>query len=244
MVHHLPRFTGRSARGQGLIEFALIVPVLMLMVLLGLDFGRVFFGWVGLANATRIGANFAASHPTAWSSPGNAAHRASYEAQILADAGALNCTLPGAIPAPVFSGTGLGGSAEVTLSCEFTLLTPVVSQILGGTITIRAESIFPVRSGLAGGLPVGSVAPTPSPTPTATPNPSATPAPTPRLCSVPSFIGHRVNYAQPAWGAAGFSTTVVVTRPPNGNYTITSQSPAVGGQPVDCGTTTLTVAGK
>lgn len=245
MRSHIGRLLHRSARGQGLIEFALIVPVLMLVLLLALDFGRVFFGWVGLTNATRIGANYAANHPTAWDTPGNATEQASYEAQILADAGALNCTLPGTIPDPVFAnGTSLADSAEVTLSCTFSLITPLVSQILGGTVTISAESVFPVRAGLAGVAPISTVAPTPSAIPTPTAAPSGSPAPTPRQCDVPSFVGARVNEVQSDWSAAGFTTTVIVIRPPNGNYTVTAQSPAVGGQPVDCATTVLTVAGQ
>lgn len=234
----------RSGRGQGLVEFALIVPVLMLILLLGLDFGRVFFGWVGLTNASRIGASYAAAHPTAWGSPGNATERASYNAQILADAAALNCALPGTLPTPTFAaGTDLGDTAQVTLTCTFTLITPLVSEILGNSITIAAESVFPIRAGLAGTTPVSSSVPTPSPTPTATPDPSATPIPTPAPCEIPSFVGARVNEAQTMWNAAGFTTTVTITRPPNGNYTITNQSPGVGGQMASCTTTFMTVYG-
>ena len=65
-MNRLRKRMRRTSRGQGLVEFALIVPVLMLMLLLALDFGRVFFGWVGLTNASRIGASYAAAHATAW----------------------------------------------------------------------------------------------------------------------------------------------------------------------------------
>lgn len=229
----------RSGRGQGLVEFAIILPFLMLVLLMAADFGRVFFGWVGLANASRIGASYAAAHPDAWDVPGIPAQRDNYEDQILADANALNCTLPGVIPAPVFpSGTDLGDSAQVTLTCQFSLITPLVSQILGGTITISADSIFPIRAGITGGVIVGSLPPTPTPTPT--PDPSATP----RLCDVPGFSGNKVNTAQTMWNAAGFTTTVIINRPPHGNYTITSQLPAVGGGKVDCTTTVMTVFGN
>ena len=177
----------RSGRGQGLVEFALIVPLLMLLLLLGLDFGRVFFGWVGLTNASRIGASYAAAHPTAWGSPGSATERASYNAQILADAAALNCTLPGTLPAPTFAaGTDLGDTARVTLTCTFTLITPIVSELLGNSITIEAESVFPIRAGLAGTTPVSTPVPTPSPSP----SPSPTPDPSAPCCYTnPSWAG-------------------------------------------------------
>jgi len=219
-----------------MVELAIILPVLVLLLLVALDLGRVFFGWVGLANATRIGASYAASHPAAWGAPGSAVERAHYEAQILADANALNCTLP-AIPAPAFpQGTDLGDPASVTLSCQFALLTPFVADILGGTITIRAESVFPIRAGIAGTVPVGTAPPTPAGSPS--PSPSGT------LCEIPSFVGTRVNDAQTTWAAAGFTTTASISRPPNGNYTITNQGPGVGGQMADCDTTSVTVYGQ
>ena len=242
MVIHLLRrlFRRRSFRGQGLVEFAIILPFLMLVLLMAVDFGRVFFGWVGLANASRIGASYAAAHPDAWGTPGNVADRDAYLDQILADANALNCTLPGSIPDPVFaSGTDLGDSAQVTLTCDFALITPLVSHILGNTITISADSIFPIRAGLAGGVPIGSIPPTASPTP----DPSATPAPSEAPCFAPSFIGDKVGHAsdpnpliQVKWAAKGFTTTVVVTRPPNNDYTIQSVWPLVEGQPGKCDT--------
>lgn len=256
MVIQLRQRLGRLAHGQGLVEFAMILPVLMLMLLLAIDFGRVFFGWVGLANASRIGASYAAAHPDAWGTPGDATQRDSYSDQILADANALNCNLPGILPDPVFpSGTDLGMPAQVTLTCNFSLITPLVSQILGNTITISADSIFPIRAGLAPfSAPTPSPTPTPTPSPTPTPDPSAspgssaTPAPTPVPCFAPSFIGDKVGFAgapnpllQVKWAAEGFTTTLVIVRPPNSNYTIQTQGPLVGGQPGDCDTTVMTV---
>ena len=222
-------------RGQAVVEMAIILPLLMLLLLMGLDLGRVFFGWVGLTNASRIGGSYAAAHPTAWGIPGNAIQRANYEAQIRADANALNCTLPGTIPAPVFpNGTDIGDEASVKLTCEFTLLTPFVSQIIGGSITIGAESIFPVRAGIINGVPVSSTIPSPS----ATASTSASPSPTPSPCEAPGFIGHKVNEAQTMWNAAGFTTRLTIARPPGGgNYTIGSQSPLVGGQKGPCDAT-------
>ena len=50
-------------RGQALVEFALVLPLLALLLVMALDFGRVFFGWVALQNAARIGANYAGHTP-------------------------------------------------------------------------------------------------------------------------------------------------------------------------------------
>lgn len=148
-----------SWRGQSLVEFALVLPVLLLLTLLAIDFGRVYLGWINLQNMARIGANFAANNPTAWSGSGDAGIQADYRAQILNDAKAINCTLPtsgGAtvVPDPAFpSGTSLGGTAEVGLSCAFQVITPVISSILGngGSVTVSATAVFPIKSGIAVG---------------------------------------------------------------------------------------------
>ena len=59
---------------------------------------------------------------------------------------------------------------------------------------------------------------------------------------MPQLLGLRVNTAQPAFTAAGFTGTFTVTRPPNGNYTVTSQS-LIGGQLYVC-TSSVTVFGN
>src|SRR6476659_5639717 len=52
--------------GQSLVEFALVLPVMLLLMLTALDFGRVYLGYINLQNMARIAANFAADNPSAW----------------------------------------------------------------------------------------------------------------------------------------------------------------------------------
>jgi hypothetical protein len=84
--------------------------------------------------------------------------------------------------------------------------------------------------------------PTPSPTPTPTPTPAATPTPTPiSQCTVPNFIGVRLNLAQSIWNNAGFTTSVTTIGP--AGQKITSQSlPA--GYVGSCTTTKITVTAR
>ena len=93
---------------------------------------------------------------------------------------------------------------------------------------------------------------TPTPTPTATatatatPTPTATVNPTPTAtpisqCTVPNFIGARLNRAKSIWSNAGFTTRVTTIGP--GGHKITSQSlPA--GYVSSCTTTTITVTAR
>lgn len=150
-----PDLRGRGRRGQSLVEFALVLPVFLLLALIALDFGRVYLGWVNLQNMARIAANFAANNPDAWLS-GDATTVTAYRHQILADAAAINCALNPGVPAdPTFSdtdgdgsSTGIGDRVTVALTCDFQVLTPVISNILGGTVAVSSSAVFPVKSAL------------------------------------------------------------------------------------------------
>jgi len=47
-------------RGAQLVEFAILVPVLLLLIFGSLDFGRAYFSWIVLTNSAREGARTAA----------------------------------------------------------------------------------------------------------------------------------------------------------------------------------------
>src|SRR5512144_2877143 len=51
--------------GQSLVELALVVPVLLLIVLTAVDFGRVYLGYVNLQQMARVAGAFAAEHAEA-----------------------------------------------------------------------------------------------------------------------------------------------------------------------------------
>jgi hypothetical protein len=54
------RIRGREA-GQALVEFAMIVPLLLLLLFALVDFGRAFYTWLLVTNAAREGARVAAT---------------------------------------------------------------------------------------------------------------------------------------------------------------------------------------
>jgi hypothetical protein len=187
-----PSRGGRPRAGQSLVEFALILPVVLLVVLAGLDFGRVFLGWVDLHTMARVGANYAAVNPEAWNSNyPDVATQAEYERQLQRQADGINCTLPDAIPAPSFPNgpngvNNIGTPVTVSVTCAFELLTPVISAILLNPLPVSASAAFPIRNGAILDMPT----PTPYPwwlyddddaTPTPSPSPSPSPSPTPTI---------------------------------------------------------------
>ena len=238
-------------RGQSLVEFAISFPVVMLMILFGIDFGRVFVGWVTLNNTIREAANFAAINPNAWGTPGSATARAEYTRLINAESAAINCTLPNPLPTPTFpSGSTIGSPAVVSITCRFSLITPIVGNILGSQINVSASASFPIRSGLIGdGTTRGGlasfipIAPTPSPfasvTPTGTPIPTPSAVPTaPPTCQVPDLVGVNTSQATSKWTQKGFSANNLSFNPlvPR-HYKINSQTLPSGGTPVLCSST-------
>lgn len=225
--------TCRESRGQSVVEFALIVPVLLFIVMFGIDFGRAFLGWVNLQNSARIGANYAALHPTAnWASTTDP-DRIRYDALITNDLSTTNCPLASLAP-PTFSSTSLGGNATVGLTCRFTIITPFIGAVLPNPLNLSASVVFPVRSGTYGSVvPTPTSTPTPAPTPAPTPGPTPTPAPTPCMIVAPQLIGQLKSTAAATWNGAGFTGTVTTQPPGPKNYVIGTQD-KVAGQPYPC----------
>ena len=50
-------------RGQSMVEFALILPVLLLLLAAAIDLGRLFYAYVAVENAAKEGAFFGARNP-------------------------------------------------------------------------------------------------------------------------------------------------------------------------------------
>lgn len=216
-----------------MVEAALILPILLLLLLLAIDFGRVFFGWIGLQNAARIGASYAAAHPQAWNTAGDP-DQAEYQLQIAQDAAGINCALPSPASNPTFpDGTSLGSDAKLDLTCDFSIVTPLVSNILGSPITIHATSVFPIRTGCP-----GCPAPPPaSPDPSTTPAPSAPPVEATDPCiTVPNLVGASVAGARNMWTWSGFVGSFIPAAGADDTKTVLTQitSPTTPAPPYNC----------
>ena len=214
-----PRRAARS-RGQTIVEFALTLPVLILLLLMAIDFGRVFLGWISLNNAARVGANYAALHPHGWDAGSGPPE---YDTLMADNLGAINCT-PNPDPAadPVFGPTKEPGElVRVDLNCDFTVLTPVIGSVLGGTISASSSASFPISSGCLAACPTGPPAPPPG-------------TPPDNCRTAPDVTDLSVAGARAAWVSAGFLASEFV--PPTGpddtrtveNYTVSEPANTEG----------------
>ena len=220
-----------ASRGQSLVETALILPLLVLLLVMAIDFGRVFFGWVALQNAARIGADFAAQTANAWDGMPDSGQargdRDRYAALINGDITAINCDLEGgAPPDPTFEDVDGnldpyddGDYAIVELHCSFGLITPLAENVLGGPVAMVAHEEFPVNRRIVQGLP-----PAPPPPPECPVGEE----------EVPDMVTNTMGAARDEWVAAGFVQAnfdpprgVVSTGPPanrNVNKIVLTQS--------------------
>jgi PKD repeat protein len=156
---------GKGSRGQSLTEFALALPILAIVVLIGLDFGRAFLGWVSLQQSARIAANYVSINPTAWDgSHPKDWHKTQQDLEDLLynDASTTNCDKHGSnwlditVTSPTNTSYEPGDPASVTVGCDFVLVTPIIEAFLGNPLQLGASASFPIRTTVVGGI-VGPV---------------------------------------------------------------------------------------
>ena len=108
--------TVRGERGQAIVELALFMPLLLVIVMGAVDFGRVFFAYTSVVNAAREGAMCASL---------GASCPAGYLAVVEDE---LNETLPGGVTATVSPSPigGPGSTVTVTVTHEFEAITAAI----------------------------------------------------------------------------------------------------------------------
>jgi hypothetical protein len=138
----------RRARGQALVEFALVIPLLILIFMGLFDFGRAVFAWNSLSNAAREGARVAIVDQTVVAGVAAGATEAANQATGLGlDASDVTAVevlyllpdLSGACPA-----RSLGCIAEVTVHYDFTAITPIIGSVIG-PIDLAATTQLPIE---------------------------------------------------------------------------------------------------
>jgi len=231
----------RRARGQSLVEFAIFIPILLMILVMAVDLGRVYMGWVSLNNVARVGANFAAQNPDAWEGSGISSLQARYRELMAKDARGINCTLPSTLPAPTFPDSGdsygVGKRVRVDLACSFRLLTPLIANVIGdgaGNVSVTSSATFAIRAGSIGSATVGGNVPTPFPTDTPMPTAAPTPTPTPAPTAAPTPTQDPAITPDPAATPTPVAPTAAPTpQPPVVSFygSTTSQDGSGGGPP-------------
>lgn len=124
--------TGASERGAAALEFALVLPILLMLVFGIITFGRAYHAKVSLAGGVREGARALALGKTA----------ADAQAATIDAAGGLDITAADITTSGCPAG-GADGTAQVEASYDLDYTIPLVSS---GTLTITADGAM--RCGL------------------------------------------------------------------------------------------------
>ena len=127
-------------KGQTLVEFALILPIFLFLLVVIFDFGRAVYYYNAIHNAAREGARYGVIHPSSTDYPNIVARAKEYAIGM----GVSDITVwvgPG-----VYENVGNinNPTIMVTVSYSFTPVTPFVAQLFCGcdTFTLSSDAVM------------------------------------------------------------------------------------------------------
>jgi Flp pilus assembly pilin Flp len=123
-------FRQKDERGASAVEFALLLPVLMLILVGIMEFGYAFFIQASVANATRVGMrDYAINYSKA---------DAQSNAVALVRAGVPDAS---AFVGGTFSGTcGPGAQDTLTVTYRYRSMTGLLDQIVGNNVIVTGKA--------------------------------------------------------------------------------------------------------
>ena len=140
-----------------MVEFALVLPIFILLFMVLLDFGRVIYAQNAISQGAREGARVGSVGTLTpltqakYDLIRNAALRLSPGVDMTPatiTGFAVACSPADSVsPTTCFypDGTSGGQRVVVNITVPVPLLTPIISDIVGGTITVRAQSVVKIQ---------------------------------------------------------------------------------------------------
>ncbi|HYK94736.1 MAG TPA: PKD domain-containing protein [Candidatus Dormibacteraeota bacterium] len=146
----------RKSRGQSLVEFALITPVFMLLLLGAVDFGRMFFSYIQIRSAAGQGAMYAAVNPT---DSAGITSKVQQETNAQKQRGENTLTVGTTCNdvsgtamscANASGGAGAGNTVTVTVTEPFNFFTPLINGLFSNSFKIQSSASAAVLGFVAG----------------------------------------------------------------------------------------------
>lgn len=124
-------FRKKNNSGQGLVEFVILLPILVLLIMVIFDLGRMAFLYSAVHNAAREGARYASIH-----------HNSATSTEIAQAARQLTVGLDSNFLV-ISTSYPTSEIVQVTVSYQFNPATPIITRLLGSpnntfTLTSRA----------------------------------------------------------------------------------------------------------
>ena len=125
----------KKESGQAMVEFALLLPVLLLILCGILDFGWLFFNQLSLDNACREGARYACVNSLVDDSDNLVEnHITNTMSRIFVND--LDIDVVYSVP-----GDRVTGDVTVTIETQMNVLTPVLQLFVGGNVETLTSSV-------------------------------------------------------------------------------------------------------
>ena len=134
-------------QGAAALEFALVLPLLLLMMIGTIDFGRFAHSLIAVTNASRAGAGFASLHPTTkatlagWQAKVRATVLAEL-AQTLQSTGLVANDVTISVPAPATVGNGASARKSVSVTVTIPFRNIVSWPLLPQNVTLTRTTVF------------------------------------------------------------------------------------------------------
>jgi hypothetical protein len=125
----------KNTEGQALVEFALMLPLMCLLIVNMVNFGAFFFGWITVANASRVGAQYAIMSGISINAP--AQPKASDVATVITND--FKSLLNGASPTVnicIYNGSTVEASPYKQGTCSGTSSDPEPTHYVGAVIDV------------------------------------------------------------------------------------------------------------
>lgn len=119
----------RGTRGQALAEFALVVPLLLLVLFALLDLGRVVYASNALAEAAREGARYGSVQAR---SANDIAGIQTYTVGQVSGVAGVTATATCVRPGDVVMACAPFDTLQVTTTANLQMITPILGQLMSG----------------------------------------------------------------------------------------------------------------
>ena len=118
-------------KGQSLVEFALVLPLLLVLIITAIELGRLFYTQIVITNAAREGAYYLATH---FEDP-----KAATNATDGAEAEAANSGIP-AVNVGFDPASGWQPDEKVTVTVDTTVTDVLIVGFLGNIFSITSSN--------------------------------------------------------------------------------------------------------
>lgn len=125
----------RNDKGQSLVEFSLIIPIIVLMIMAIIEFGLMFNAYLTINNSSREGARYAAVGGT----------DAEIVAKIISTAPKLKSEYISVSIVPSEANRSRGDTVTVYVTYDYKVLIPLMSTIIDNIVDLNAQTSMRVE---------------------------------------------------------------------------------------------------